>query len=471
MLIARNCRLANLFPVLHNLQFRRASCYTGGMDEVRKEVASPPLGWRLNEQGALVRETVHRMTRRLVGWNYHDPCIYQITVVLADRRSRALGRLRVADGAGGWVDVEAAKGLKLAPEAVRAVVEPTALGAAVAACWEACAQHYPQVKVIDARVMPDHVHGILWVQRPLACHLGQVIKGFKTGCNKAARALGVPFSATVSPSTARPPTRTHPATVSPSTPRPRGGLFAEGFQDTILFRRGQLAAMRRYLADNPRRLAVKRLFPDLFRRVAALRVPMPGLGPSAIGWFSALGNRFLLQRPIVQVQVSRRFFAYRRVPCGSGVKILRDAAGVPAVAASTPEFDAIRDGFLAAARHGAVLLSPCISDGEREIARQAFTLKLPVIAMRNKGFARLQKPVGRAFDACADGRLLMLAPAAWPHLPGEKRMTRADATAMNRLCQWIAGEGASEIDYHGLRPCDIDSPARIAARVSSAVPR
>lgn len=109
------------------------------MDEVRKEVASPPLGWRLNEQGALVRETVHRMTRRLVGWNYHDPCIYQITVVLADRRSRALGRLRVADGAGGWVDVEAAKGLKLAPEAVRAVVEPTALGAAVAACWEACA--------------------------------------------------------------------------------------------------------------------------------------------------------------------------------------------------------------------------------------------------------------------------------------------------------------------------------------------
>ena len=50
-------------------------------------------------------------------------------------------------------------------------------------------------------------------------------------------------------------------------------------------------------------------------------------------------------------------------------------------------------------------------------------------------------------------------------------MTRADATAMNRLCQWIAGEGAAEIDYHGLRPCDIDSPARIAARVSSAVPR
>ena len=426
------------------------------MDEERKLAETPPPGWRLNERGALVRETIHRMTRRLVGWNYRGPCIYQITVVLADRRSRALGRLRVADGAGGWVDVDAAKGLKLTPEAVRAVVEPTPLGAAVAACWEACAQHYPQVKVIDARVMPDHFHGILWVQRPLACHLGQVIKGFKIGCNKAARG-----SATVSPSTTLSPS----ATVSPRT---RLGLFAEGFQDTILFRAGQLAAMRRYLADNPRRLAVKLLFPDLFRRVAALRVPLPGLGPAETGWFAALGNRFLLQRPIVQVQVSRRFFAYRRVPCGSGMKVRRNAAGEPAVAASTPAFDAIRDGFLAAARHGAVLLSPCVSDGEREIARLAFMLKLPVIAMRNKGFARLQKPVGRAFDACADGRLLMLAPAAWPHQPGEKRMTRADATAMNRLCQWIAGEGAAEIDYHGLRPCDIDSPARAAARVQLA---
>ena len=307
------------------------------MDAVLKESALPPPGWRLDERGAWVRETVHRMTRRLVGWNYRGPCIYQITVVLADRRSRALGRLRISDGAGGWVDVDEARRLKLAPEAVRAVVEPTALGAAVAACREACAQYYPQVKVIDARVMPDHFHGILWVQRPL-----------------------------------------------------------------------------------------------------------------------------------VQVQVSRRFFAYRRVPCGSGMKILRDVAGEPAVAASTPEFAARREAFLAAARHGAVLLSPCISDGEREIARLAFVLRLPVIAMRNKGFAPLQKPVGRAFDACADGRLLMLAPVAWPFTPGEKRMTRDDATAMNRLCQWIAGEGAAEIDYHGLRPCDVDSPARIAARVSVA---
>ena len=68
----------------------------------------------------------------------------------------------------------------------------------------------------------------------------------------------------------------------------------------------------------------------------------------------------------------------------------------------------------------------------------------------------------------AAGRLLMLAPAAWPHRPGEKPMTRLDATAMNRLCQWIDGEGAAEINYNGMEPANIDALARAAAQVSDA---
>ena len=33
------------------------------------------------------------MLRRCRGWDYRQPCIYQITLVLADRKSKALGRL------------------------------------------------------------------------------------------------------------------------------------------------------------------------------------------------------------------------------------------------------------------------------------------------------------------------------------------------------------------------------------------
>ena len=35
----------------------------------------------------------------------------------------------------------------------------------------------------------------------------------------------------------------------------------------------------------------------------------------------------------------------------------------------------------------------------------------------------------------------MLAPAAWPHVPGEKPMTRRDALALNRLAQALAEGG------------------------------
>ncbi|MBQ0033129.1 MAG: hypothetical protein KBT68_10065, partial [bacterium] len=186
----------------------------------------------------------------------------------------------------------------------------------------------------------------------------------------------------------------------------------------------------------------------------------------AVGYFASLGNPFLLGRPLAQVQVSRRFFGYKRVAKpGGGLKIAKNEKGEPLVEFSTPEFEARCEELFAAAKRGAVLLSPCVSDGERQIAREALAAGLPLITMANKGFSPLQKPSGRYFDACADGRLLMLAPAAWPYQPGEKPMTRFDATAMNRLCQWIAGENAAEINYHGMKPTNVDELALAAACV------
>ena len=416
--------------------------------------SSLPPGWCLDENGAWRRETIHRMTRRCLDWDYSQRAIYEITVELADRRSKALGRLLVGDGAGGWVAPAEARGLGLQPEDVTAKIELTALGKAVADCWESIPRFYPKIKIIGKRVMPDHFHGLLFVTEPLGCHLGQVIKGFKIGCNKAARVLD-------------------PAILSQGTGHGAqgaghgGGIFAEGFTDVILFRDGQLENQINYLADNPRRLAVKTLFPELFTVAGEIAVALPGLGPDVRGYFAALGNRFLLKRPLAQVQVSRRFFGYRRVAKpGGGLKLVRDENGEPVVDFTTADFETRRSELFAAAKHGAVLLSPCVSDGERQIAREALKAGWPLVTMANKGFARLQKPSGRYFDACAAGNLLMLAPSAWPYQPGEKPMTRFDATAMNRLCQWLAGEDAAEINYHGMKPGNVDQLAREAARVS-----
>ena len=44
-------------------------------------------------------------------------------------------------------------------------------------------------------------------------------------------------------------------------------------------------------------------------------------------------------------------------------------------------------------------------------------------------------------------------------------MTRQDAVALNRLAQWLAGEGAAAVNYHGQQPREIDSLARAAVLV------
>ena len=472
---------------------------------------------------AIRLETKHSMLRRCRGWDYRQPCIYLITLVLADRKSKALGRLvilgqknlalprqahdrplsaqdralqaldkrlLVQDGPRGLVSVTAAPSLEAAASSYIAL---TPAGEAVKGEFLRIGEHHPEIKPLYIQVMPDHVHFIIHVTKPMARPLGQAIAGFKAGSSKAA--IG------------------------------KGGLWAEGFQDTILFHEGQLDSMFTYLRDNPRRLAIKQLFPELFRVRNDLCLTLPrqdsgnrelplsahdrpfreqnrpllardrslqaqdsplsaedralcsvlGAGaPSFKAHFSAIGNLFRLDAPnIVQVQCSRANFAYKRVAKtrngrfehmteAGGRKIARDAAGVPIVEKATPEFEEKRDELLAAAKHGAVLISPCISDGEREIARLAFAASLPVIALRNMGFSPLYKPGGKLFDKAANGKLLLLAPAAWPYSTSEKPMTRFDACALNRIAQLIAGDGAAVINYKGMQPKDIDRLVREA---------
>lgn len=398
------------------------------------------------------RETIHHMGRRLPGWNYCRPAIYVITIVVLDRRTRPLGELRIklADS---WVPMDATVALELAPEDIEAKVEFSELGRAIFAHFKKIGEFTPEIDPLYCEIMPDHLHLVLHVKRELKRPLGNAIAGFKTGCETIFARLGG-----------------------------EGRLFAEGFVDEIVFRAGQLSAEFDYLHDNPRRLAVKRLFPELFKVVSELKVNLrlapqgpdgqvaaPGVrhapAAPAVGRFFSIGNRFLLARRLHQVQVSRAWFRYRRVAtAGGGLKIARDDAGEPIAELVTDDYEKRRDDLLEAARRGDVLLSPCVSDGERQIAREALKEGLKLVTLQNTGFAPLQKPGGRYFDACAEGRLLMLAPAAWPHQVQDKPMTRNDAAAMNRICQWLSGLGAAEINYRGMPPADIDELALAAVK-------
>ena len=103
-------------------------------------------GWVRDENGALRRETKPRMNRRLPGFDYSQRMIYEITIVLEERRS-ILGRL--VKGGETWS------------------VEPTSLGSAVLACWRKIPAFWSQVSLIEAQLMPDHFHGVLFVREQL----------------------------------------------------------------------------------------------------------------------------------------------------------------------------------------------------------------------------------------------------------------------------------------------------------------
>lgn len=57
-----------------------------------------------------------------------------------------------------------------------------------------------------------------------------------------------------------------------------------------------------------------------------------------------------------------------------------------------------------------VFISPSISQGEKAVMRTAYERRCPVVLLQENGFGQYAKPAGRAFDACAEGRMLMLSP-------------------------------------------------------------
>ena len=314
------------------------------------------------------------MLRRCVGHDYTSRQMYMVTMVTEGRRplfGKVVGR---CDAEAGSAD---------APHIVL-----SELGQHVADCWQEISARNPEISSVALQMMPDHLHGILFVRQQMEKPLGKVLLGFKQGCNKAYREL-VPSVAVLQQQTTQ-------------TDRTHGLLFARGYNDRLLLRDGQLERWLHYLADNPRRLLMKREHPDLFRVQRGLMVGSQQ--------FSAIGNRFLLDRPLrVQVQCSRR---------------LTDEE----IAARTQE-------CLTLARQGAVLVSPSISKGEKHIMRAAFEEGHPLIILQENGFTELAKPSGRRMEACARGQLLLLAP--WDHHNERLTIRRDQCLSLNALAEML----------------------------------
>jgi REP element-mobilizing transposase RayT len=324
---------------------------------------------------AFAGEKKPSMQRRCLDNDYTARRMYMITMVTEGRKplfGTVVGRSET---------------VKPSPEAPH--IEFSPLGEAVAEIWHSIGSHHPEVKVVALQMMPDHLHAILFVKERLKKPLGKVLLGVKQACNKAFRDL-MPVEFVVM------------AQQHAEQSRDNGLLFAKGFNDQILLRDGQLERWLNYLKDNPRRLLMKRENPSLFRVQRGLTFA----GHS----FSAIGNRFLLERPVKkQVQCSRSIHE----------SVLQ----------------ARMNECLRAARQGAVLVSPAISKGEKAIMRAAFEEGLPLIYLQENGFTDLAKPGGMRMDACARGQLLILAP--WEHHNEKILIKRGQCLELNEIARAI----------------------------------
>ena len=378
---------------------------------------------RNKDKAAFAGEKQPSMKRRSDVNNYHGRHIYLLTLAVEGRRpllGKVVGNPLAADGSA---------------DAPR--IELSALGGAVFDCWQQIPKRHPEVEILALQIMPDHLHGILWVKEEVQQHLGHIIGGFKTGCNKAYRvfaaALPQPTPSKGYTPGEQPSSELEPASSqvgSPcsayaaalpqqsvqSQPRPKrercedrhhGLLFEPNYNDLICKSYDMLPTLINYVKDNPRRLLMKRAHSEYLRPFFNLR-----LGSNT---YSGIGNLALLSAPHrLAVRVSRR----------------NTEAQLQ---------DELRR-YMAAAQSGTVLISPAISPGEKRVMRTAFDAKLPTVVIMENGFTPFSKPHGEQFYACAEGRLLMLSP--WPHHNDRQKLTAWQCQAMNLMALELAALGS-----------------------------
>ena len=126
-------------------------------------------------QKAFAGEKKPSMQRRCVDFDYTQRMMYMVTMTTEGRRplfGRVVGHSDAPEGSS---------------EAPR--IELSELGQRVSDEWWGIPRYYPQIEIISLQMMPDHLHGILFVREKMERDLSRIIRGFKTGCNRAYRQL------------------------------------------------------------------------------------------------------------------------------------------------------------------------------------------------------------------------------------------------------------------------------------------
>lgn len=391
----------------------------------------------------------HRMGRRCQKKDYRLPGAYHITINVAERQWHPLGRV-----AG---NLDKPDGDANAPR-----VELTSIGKMVEEeLTKSITTHYPMIEVQDYVVMPEHLHFILVVHNSIISrngretHLGQVIAGFKKGCNRrywemtgmtangqqgvtANKRQGKTADARAeSTSPLRHAVHPHGFKVPSSGTTNRPPLFAYGYVDVMPLQPGQLETQRRYIHNNPR----SRLMRTSNRNLQSPQ--RGGIGtalklPALKGYLQRECGTPLFDEDKWENIQNRLLINDGMVTCDSyGNRQLLQCRMLPVVCHRKDKhlFTQQKQRCLTAASEGAILVSARIAKGEQEIIDTAIQQGFPVINIEDNGLPERYHPSERRIDLCATNKLLIVTPWRYIYRHTHEPISVAECKTMNCIVQ------------------------------------
>ena len=302
----------------------------------------------------------------------------------------------------------------------KARVVRTALGDALVDCLMSIPRCHTEVQILHFCLMPDHLHAVLYVRHTMPKGIRATVRGFWQAAKKLGRASSQPSSSFITPNDIRENLKEESRrleTTAAALCRQMGEeayyqlepVFREMPFIRPMARYSQLQTTIRYIDMNPQRLATKRLKPGFFRVQKDIEI-----GGRK---YDGVGNVALLMEA-AYAPVHVRHIWVEKAQHGDN-QALRD----------------YKNGCVLKARKAVVMVSPFISPDEKQVMQVLLKEQHPFVLLTDNGFRDYYKPADILFDACADGRLLILSP--WPYDGGKRHISRADCVALNKMAEEI----------------------------------
>ena len=297
------------------------------------------------------------------------------------------------------------------PDAPHIVLSP--LGEKVKECLERMPQVVPQIEMICYAIMPNHIHFIIAVRRNLSRHIGAVIRSFMGATTHAMHqqmALGVetpthkePSSSCVSVNGASLCSSVSSAgsscgSVSTLSSTAKPSLWQPGYCVGVCQTERSLHTRIGYVLLNPFFAILESEHRDFMSR--AMRLNIAGRT------YSGYGNMLLLKEP-ERLQV----FCHRRHPVTKQPYL------------ETKDYQDEKAAILDAAANGAVIVTPGISPGEKDIMWTVLQHGGNVINLQREAIPVSDKwhPDNDRRMYCSNGHLLVLSVHDLPNLAYHSR--------------------------------------------------